>query len=185
MFLFISAIEDDSERHFMESLYHNHMSRMYNTANKILNDKNDAEDAVQESLIRIYKNIDKFISLPENELCLLICIYTKNEAKRILKRRSGRRDVSLVYGDDNDEYDIADQSPDLDEIVIRQEICDNMVTYINELPEAQRHVVILKYRYNMVEREIAESIGITEVAVGARLLRAKNRLRKLIGDEIV
>jgi RNA polymerase sigma factor, sigma-70 family len=183
MYLFIASIEDNQERTFMERLFEKHNSRMINIARKILNDNIDAEDAIQEAFIRIYKNIEKFLTLNENDLCLLLSIYSKNEALRLLKNRSKHSNISLNYDDDNGNYDIPDDSLNLDDMIIKKEYYNTITSYINNLPETQRHVIILRYKYNMNEREIADIVGTTDDAISARIRRAKDSLRSIIKEK--
>ena len=87
MLPFILTIGDETKQKALEELYNTHSVRMYNSAYKILENKHDAEDALQDTFIKIYKNIDKFMSLSGDDLILLIIIYTRNTARDIRRRK--------------------------------------------------------------------------------------------------
>lgn len=59
MLMILGSIHDEEKCNRLEALYNDHCSSMYTVAYRILNDKNLAEDAVQEAFINISKNLDK------------------------------------------------------------------------------------------------------------------------------
>ena len=62
MLPFLMTVTDIEKRNALEQLYNTHSVRMYNSAYRILENRQDAEDALQDTFIKIYKNIDKFMS---------------------------------------------------------------------------------------------------------------------------
>ncbi len=184
MLPFILTIGDETKQKALEDLYNTHSVRMYNSAYKILENKHDAEDALQDTFIKIYKNIDKFMSLSGDDLILLIIIYTRNTARDIRrKKNTEKKHTSEGYYDDDGETvfaDISDPDANVEEIVINKERIAETRSFIDSLPTAQRDVIIMKYRLGMREKEIAEALGISETAVSSRVLRAKDSLRKMM-----
>ena len=189
MLPFILTIADETEQSYLESLYNSYSGRMYNSAYKILESKQDAEDALQDTFIKIYNNINTFVSLSGDDLVLLIIIYTRNTARDILRKRKVRQKhtAEKIYDDNGEELysDIEDTSENVEEIVIRNETIRETRDYIDSLPEPQRDVIIMKYRLGMKEKEIASALGISETAVSSRILRAKDGLRRLISKKTV
>lgn len=185
MLPFILTIADQTKQSYLEELFNTHSGRMLNAANRILENKQDAEDALQDTFIKIYNNIDKFMSLSGDDLILLIIIYTRNTARDILRRRNTmlkhRTELAIDPEDGTTFADIADPAADVEQIVISRETVDTTRSYIDSLPEAQRDVIIMKYRLGMKEKEIAAALGISETAVSSRVLRAKDGLRKMMG----
>ncbi|MBE6703800.1 MAG: sigma-70 family RNA polymerase sigma factor [Ruminococcaceae bacterium] len=184
MLPFILTIGDETKQKALEELYNTHSIRMYNSAYKILENKHDAEDALQDTFIKIYKNIDKFMSLSGDDLILLIIIYTRNTARDIRRRKiTEKKHTSEGYYDDDGESvfaDISDPDANVEEIVINKERIAETRSFIDSLPTAQRDVIIMKYRLGMREKEIAKALGISETAVSSRVLRAKDSLRKMM-----
>ena len=90
-------------------------------------------------------------------------------------------DIRMIVSEKGLKYkDIADESANVEEIVIRKETIERTADYIDSLPEAQRDVIIMKYRLGMREKEIASVLGISETAVSSRVLRAKDGLRRMM-----
>lgn len=187
MLPFILTIADPEKQVVLEELYHTHGARMYSSAYKILENKQDAEDALQDTFIKIYKNIDKFMVLSGDDLILLIIIYTRNTARDLLRKRNAeKKHLAEPYLDDDGEPmfpDVADPGASVEEIVINKERINKTRSYIDSLPETQRDVIIMKYRLGMKEKEIARILGISETAVSSRIMRAKSGLERKIREE--
>ncbi len=186
MISFILTIQDEAKRTFLEELFDAHSDRMYHAALKILGNREDAEDALQDTFIKIYGTIEKFKALSGDDLILLIIIYTRNTARDILRRRNtAEKNRADIYFDDGERvHDIPDSSPTVEEIVISRETVRRTSDFIDALPEPQRDVIIMKYRLNLREREIANMLGISETAVSSRIGRAKESLRKKLAEDM-
>ena len=74
------TIKDPDERLLAERLYLTYKSRMYNVAYAILHNKEDAEDAVMDSVYKIVKNISRFTTADRNKIESLIVIIVRNTA---------------------------------------------------------------------------------------------------------
>jgi RNA polymerase sigma-70 factor (ECF subfamily) len=67
----------------------------------------------------------------------------------------------------------------------RQELRDRLQAALAQLAEHDREVLVLRHLEQLSTREIAAVLGVTEGAVYTRHLRALERLRSLLGDELV
>ena len=189
--IFLAMFTDPTEQEFFDALVREHSGRMFSVAYELLEsrgrpNREDAFDIVQDTFIKIYKNIARFYGLGREEIIPLIVIYTRNTAKDFLKRRSNRLHLPLFYTNDDEEeteLSLPDDAPLPDEVVIRRETVDRTAAAIDALPETQRHAVLLKYRYGYTDREIAKILCISETAVSSRLNRAREALKKLLKGE--
>jgi len=66
----------------------------------------------------------------------------------------------------------------------REELRDRMKTALTELPPHDREVMVLRHLEQLSTREIASVVGMTEGAVKTRHLRALQRLRGLLNDQL-
>jgi len=164
-------------------LYYDYNKKLYIIViNKVQNNE-DAEDIIQDTYRKIYMNIKRFYELDEESTIKLLTIYAKNTAKDFLRKKSRRLDnVSTIYEDDCEEkeYEIPDTSNLPEDIIINKEISEKLASCIDDLPETQRHAILLKYKYGMGNKEIAKVLCISETAVGSRLDRARNTLKKMM-----
>ena len=85
--LYLSMVETDEQRTFIEELYKNYERKMYGVAFGILHNKHDAEDAVHSAFIRIIENIEKIMQIPADEQGYYIVIISRNTSIDILRKR--------------------------------------------------------------------------------------------------
>ena len=129
-----------------------------------LHDEELAKDAVQETFIKAYRNLDSFRKDASEKTWLTrIAI---NTCKNL--HRSGwfrHTDRSVTPDMITDRPAPADQKD------------DDLTTELLNLPVKLREVALLCWLQGMTYEETAEALGITRQAVGSRLNRARQKLR--------
>lgn len=186
LLLTLIAALDPIDGDFFDDLVNEHGNHLYSIAYRMLGNKEDAEDMVQETYIKVYRSIEKFYNLDRENTIRLLVIYTKNTVKDFYRRNKCRaKTTSLIIEEDEEEreYEIPDVSGVPEQILISQENMKQLGQYIAALPEGQRHAILLKYQYNMQDREVGHVLGISETAVSSRLNRARESLHSMIGGE--
>ena len=171
---------------FFRDIYDEYKDMVYKSAYKMLQNHHDAEEIVQDVFLKVYKTIETFRNLPREEITPLIVIYTKNTAIDFLRKK--KREVKVIdisYDNDGAEknHDIKDNSTEPDEIIIDRERAEQIGAYIDSLPEKQRQVIILRYKYGMSEKNISKAMSMTETAVSSCVNRAKKKLRERMAEE--
>jgi RNA polymerase sigma-70 factor, ECF subfamily len=155
----------------------------------------DPSDVVQESLAEAAANLDRYL----RERPLPFYPWLRQFAQRRLidlHRRhvkAGRRSVTRERGPiglpNHSALALADRllartsSPSLR--LRRQERSDQVRAALAALPEADREVLVLRILEGLPTREAAEVLGITEVAVRSRQVRALDRLKVLLGPDFL
>ncbi|MEZ7873058.1 MAG: sigma factor, partial [Eubacteriales bacterium] len=61
MLIFL-LIEDDAQRSFMEGLYLDFRSKMYHTAYDVMGHREDSEDIINDTLLKLMKNIPRLMA---------------------------------------------------------------------------------------------------------------------------
>ena len=90
--LYMSFIDDEDKREKFEIIYRLYRKRMVSTAYSVLHNREDAEDTVHETFIRIAKNM-KSIENPMSERTLSYVIKaTKNNAINLLNKNNKEKD---------------------------------------------------------------------------------------------
>ena len=135
-------------------------------------DEHDAEDAAQEAIIRAWCR-RRACRSPERPEPWLRTI-ARNEALRALERR-GRLPLAI---------DCEDRQPQLpsegvEDGLVRRVSVDQA---LEQLDEADRQLVKLRYSLDLSDVVIAKELGIAEATVRVRLHRVRKRLRMLIED---
>lgn len=134
-----------------------------------LHDQALAEDAVQETFIKAYRKLDQFLGNANVKTWLSsIAINCCRDIYRGSWFRHIDRSVSI------DTLPMRTEEPDPEG--------DAVTVEVMKLPVRLREVVLLYYFEDMNTNEIAETLRISQQAVSGRLLRARARLRKALGD---
>lgn len=169
----VESLDTAEQRLTAERIFETCRNMMYHTAYRVLRNREDAEDAVADSLVKICRNLDKFQGRDEGEWKLLVQILVKNTA--IDRYRKRRKEAA-------DSLDALEWEPS-EETIPEEEDFGGLQKYVERLSEQHRTVLILKYAENMKNKEIAELLGIPTATVATQLLRAKKHLLELCGKD--
>lgn len=153
----------------IEAIFHAYGTLMFHTANRILNNEHDAEDAVQQALLAIYQNIEKFsdIRCPKSRSFIVTII----ERKAIDLYRVKRRNAVIPF----EEVVHLPAAGRLDAALERTDLAAAMAA----LPVRYRQLLLLKYDTGYSELEIAQMCGMTQANVRKTIQRAKKKLEAI------
>ena len=160
-----------------DQIVHRYKDQLINFVYNFLGDRIDAEDVVQETFLRVYKNKHLYRNIAK----FSTWIYTiaGNLAKTELRRRKRRRLFSISQmGYDNKDYDIPDQALTPDQEVDGGIKEDAIRTEIDKLPVRFREVVILRDIQEFSYEEISHILKIPIGTVKSRVNRGRLRLQK-------
>ena len=182
LFAMMLAELDDDDRDFVFQLWEEYGDYMYSTAYDILGSREDAEDAVQEIVLKIMDNLTKFTDRDpdsvKNQIVIYVRCITKNtaiDAYRKNKRRAGH-----LAENAEDVREVPDFASLPDELVLTRELQDEVRDALRSLPQESRDAVNLFYLEDYSYEEIAAVMGIPVSQVKGRLYRARQKLRTLL-----
>jgi RNA polymerase sigma-70 factor (ECF subfamily) len=142
----------------------------------IVRHQEDAEDALQETLLRAYANLGRF-----RQSCKFSTWITAigiNAALMVIRKRKNRREADTeLDGIEGSTWDIADQAPDSERCVAKRQMNLLLWKEIRALPQKMQEVVANYYGHDYSLQEAAEALGISVAAVKSRLLRGRRSLR--------
>lgn len=144
-------------------------------ARRFLREHHDAEEAVQEALVRAWRSRGS-CRTPDAPLpwCLQI---TRNEALRLIGRERRSSSESLdPFGDVED-----GRTADADDRMLERV---DLVRALGQLTANERLLIGLRYAHDWSHPEIAARLEIPEATARVRLHRAQKRLKALIEDPI-
>lgn len=148
--------------------------KFYRLALRITLDKAEAEDIVQDTLIRIWEKRNEWPSIESFEaLGLTIC-------RNLAIDRSQRKEAQNVEFIP-EQMDTA-QTSDPHEEIVADESRELIRRIIDNLPTRQREVLQLRDIEGMSYKEIADILQITEDQVKITLFRARQTIRKRFKD---
>jgi RNA polymerase sigma-70 factor, ECF subfamily len=156
--------------------------RLYAAALAILHNEQDAEDAVQEAMLKAFAHIGQFRA--EARFSTWLIQITVNEA--LMRRRRGRTIVMEGIDDHRDEdseyvpREFADWREIPSEALERKEVRQRLAEALATLDRKYREVFVLRDMEHLNIQETAEALGISTASVKTRLLRARLMLRDLL-----
>lgn len=163
-----------------EQLFRLHASKLYRIAFAILRNKEDAEDAVQDSWLRAYNHLNCFQG--RSSFSTWLTRIAINSALMILRKNRSSRMVSVedLNETEKDSLDFchSDTSPNPEEIYAQQERRLVLNVAIHGLTPRLRNVVELGRLKEFSVSETARGLEISTGTVKARLFRARVTLRK-------
>ena len=138
-------------------------------------DRESAEDAVQNSLIKMWNYVPSLRLKSSLKAWLLRIVVNEVNQQRRKKRLPAfsAEEVEDLTGD----YD------ETESIVDNREQYRNLKQALEMLPETQREMIVLRYFSELTVPEIAAVTGIREGTVKSRLSRALDRLGKILRNE--
>lgn len=173
LILYTALIDDESDKLRFEEIYYRYHKRMYIVAKKILGNNEDAEDAVQVSLLNLARHMDRVPTGNEQVLNAYIFTTVRNAALSMLRKRSREIDTISM-----DELPISIGGDPL-EAMMKQNDYEMLLSVISELPLSYREIIFLRYVQGKDVKEVAEIIGRTSNYVRVQTHRAKKQLADL------
>ena len=156
--------------------------RVYAAALAILRNDTDAEDVVQEAMLKALANIRQFRA--EARFSTWLIQITVNEA--LMRRRRERKGMVESIDERRDEEaeyaprDFADWREIPSETLERKEVRQKLAEALAALDRKYREVFVLRDVEHLNIQETAEALGISVASVKTRLLRARLMLRDLL-----
>ncbi|TCU59310.1 RNA polymerase sigma-70 factor (ECF subfamily) [Bradyrhizobium sp. R2.2-H] len=152
-------------------LVERHIDRAYAIALRIVGNTADAEDVVQDSMLKIWSHRGRW---QHGRAKFSTWLYRVISNRCIdLRRKPRTENVEAVP-------EVADKQPGAVELIARNELNDALELAMQRLPEQQRIAVILSYHENMSNGEIAQVMDTTVAAVESLLKRGRQQLRQLL-----
>lgn len=153
-------------------LYDRYVGRIYAKCISMLKDEVMAQDATQEIFTKVFLNLSRFKE--QSRFSTWVYSITYNYCIDFLRRKKKQNDL---FSDE------LEQAPDLaeeevsDKIIFEIEL-DQLERVLQEIPDSDRMVLLMKYQDRMSIKEIADIIGKTESAVKMKIKRAKAKAQQ-------
>lgn len=161
-----------------EELIDRYNRSIYNFALRMLSNRDDAEDAAQQTFIQAFESLPG--TRPDVPLRPWLFQVARNKCIDLIRRRR-TVPLSVPQGDDEQvEIDPPDRRPRPEELYERVELQQILQDAIDELPMRTRAVVVMRYVGELTFAEIGESLGLPENTVKTLFQRAKPQLRASI-----
>jgi RNA polymerase sigma-70 factor, ECF subfamily len=164
-----------------EELVLRHKQRVLAVAQRITNNREDAEDVVQESFHKAFLHLNTFQE--RSRFCTWLTRIAMNEAFMLLRRRRGVVEVlpeNLDDGVNSSSEAFVDQGPNPEESCSQRERRQLLIEAINRLGPTIRTAILLRDIEERSVKETARILGTSITAVKARVFQGRRKLRRTL-----
>ncbi|HUU53319.1 MAG TPA: sigma-70 family RNA polymerase sigma factor [Armatimonadota bacterium] len=185
----IEAVRDDAElvslclagrQGAFDGLVSRHHRRIYNMVYRMVGNSEDAADLTQDAFLRAYERLHTF-QLDRSFIAWMRAIASNLTIDHLRRRRQPTvsLDERLESGAQH-----ADESPGSSpaEHVVLAEDSRRVLSAVQELPEKQRAVLILRHVEGLKMSEIAQALRMPVGTVKTMLFRGRAAVRKIVGE---
>jgi RNA polymerase sigma-70 factor, ECF subfamily len=164
-----------------------HQGPLFNFALRHLRTQPGAEEVVQDAFVRVVQNAADF----KHEARFSTWLYTiaRNLCIDQLRKRALRRHPSLdesKRSEDSEGPTLGEQTADsranVERAAVSGEIRERVLAAVDELPEEQREVFLMREVSNLPFKEIAKIVGVPENTVKSRMRYALERLQTALSE---
>ena len=168
--------------HSFELLISKYQLYAYNIAWRMLGNEEDAKDATQETMIKVFKGLEKFKE--NSEFSTWLYSITVNTCRDQLRKR---KKVMTLSVDDTEEKVplqlVADETSDPAVRLEQKEVAGLLMSALEKIPEFQKTAVLLRDVYGFSYEEIGAMEHCSVGTVKSRISRGRHGLRSIILKE--
>ncbi len=159
-------------------LWNRHSNKVFCTAYRITGNRQDAEDALQESFLKAFAHLKNFEG--RSTFYSWVTRIAINSALMILRRQRTHPEISIdgsVDGEPWPQWEMADSGSTTEEHYAKREREGHLMRAIHRLRPGLRNVIEIHLHDGSI-KEISQIAGISVAATKSRLLRARKMLRR-------
>jgi RNA polymerase sigma-70 factor (ECF subfamily) len=173
----VAAAKDGDQQAYAE-LCRRHSKLILRTVLQITGNIADAEDTLQEALLKGYIHIGRFEE--RSAFSSWLTRIAINSALMLLRKKRTQPVYSFESGPEADDVKLpepTEASRNPEESCVQNALESELAQAIRYLPPSLRVVIEIRYRGDASVAQIAKILGISESAVKSRLFRARSRIR--------
>lgn len=156
-----------------DQIYNAFSGAMYGICLRYTRCADDAQEILQESFIKIYKNAHQY-SLDRPLAAWIKTIVINTALTYIKKNYRFSLQEDDTYFDANVEIDLEEQD--------QETLKKMLLTFLNKLPDGYRTVFNLFVLENLTHKEIAEHLGISENTSKTQFFKAKKQIQQWVAE---
>jgi RNA polymerase sigma-70 factor, ECF subfamily len=173
----VSAAKAGSASAFAELQSH-YSRRLYRTIYAITKNREDAEDALQDTFLQAFVAIRKFEG--RSSVYSWLTRIAINSALLTLRKRRSHPEICFQFqpeaGEELTPFVLSDSAPNPEQHFDQHQRCVRILSAIQRLDPTLRSALLSRIKHQGSIKEIAFTLNITEAALKTRLLRARRRL---------
>lgn len=169
---------NDAAGETIAALVAEYSTTLYRVAYSVTRNPAEAEDAVQETFMRVLRHQSRLPEVRDMRVWLVRIVWNVVlDKKRRIKTRPETADIedyvrTLTAADPTAEQDL-----------VSSRECARILRLVDRLPAKERQAILLSAVEEMTTAEIARVLRTTESSVRSRIFRARKELALLLGEE--
>lgn len=159
----------------------------YRIAMRQLENRADAEDAVQDAFLSAYRYLDHFKR--QARMSTWVTTIVINSARMKLRRRP--RTVHVALSDQSQDHDseqvlemLRDRRPNPEEVSQSNELTERALSFTTQISPTLRRTFQLRHVYGLSIRDTAKVLGVPNGTVKAQTARARAKLKLLMQNSV-
>lgn len=157
----------------LKSLYKDYADKFYAAAYAILQNREDAEDAVGETFVRLIENRSAFLDIPEKKRAAYAKTILKNISLDMVRKRKNHASAELTD-------DISFDGISIEEKAEGKDSYSMLMDCINSMSDSLRQALYLRINYDYSTKQIAKALGISDTAARKRLSDAQKQIKSFM-----
>jgi len=175
----LAKLARNGDRRAFAELVELYKDKIYHLAYRMLGNRQEAEDIVQETFMRLYSNLHRYDDTQKFSTWIFR-IGTNLCIDRLRKRKlTYSLDAEVTDGEGNDYYAMMSSDEHTPEKqVIVSETQRHIRKVIDDMPEKYKSIIVLRYLQDLSLQEISDVLDLPITTIKTRLHRGREYLRK-------
>ncbi len=170
----VSLYVESQKNQYFEELYERYSEKVYRKCFSFVKDQSKAEDLAHDIFLKIITKIGTFNAT--SRFSTWVYSITYNHCMDVLRREKRKKEDPLEY-----EMEFVEEEIDYELLSMKQ---DGLKKSLEQISPQEKAILLMKYQDNFSIKEIAESFELSESATKMRLLRTKEKMKKLYLEHI-
>ncbi len=175
MSVFLSMIDHETDRINFEKIYNKYSDGIFRRVFSMARNVQDAEDIVQETWIKVARNVSLFRGRDEKMIRSYIMRIAYHETVSFVR---GKKRDETIFTDERELEGIEDPTELF--TVCEKESVQTIVECIRALGEVYSGVLTYHYLYHYTPKEIAALLDMKEITVRKKISRGREKLIQLL-----
>ncbi|WP_353062600.1 sigma-70 family RNA polymerase sigma factor [Tunturibacter psychrotolerans] len=161
-----------------EELWARHSDTAFRSAYRILRNRDDAEDTLQDAWMKAFVHLKTFDG--RSQFSTWLTRIAINSALMVLRRKRSHPETSMDGSGDGetwDQWEVPDNRSNIEDLYLKKEAELKLKEAIESLRPPLRIVMEIQRFHDGTNKEIADAAGISVAALKSRLVRARALLR--------
>lgn len=156
-----------------------HGRNVFRLAFRMTGNENDAEDIVQETFLKAYKQLNRYES--RSSFGTWLFRIAANCSLDLIRSRKSRQEVGMASGEERDRLDIVPSAaPGPDRLAVSKEVGLRVAEAMAELSVQERTAFVLRHFEGLSIEQISGMLGVNGNAAKHSIFRAVQKLRRAL-----